>query len=274
MRGTGVDQNDLGIGERVVLLKELNEPVDRVERARTLRRGLSRPGSAIHNDARLGRSRRLKPHVMHVHDTRRDNAPRATAPLKLAVRGKAVRLLAIGLGIGVRRRRFLADAPVIKHLLHAMHPTRRARAPENHVVVLRTVKGAGRPRHAVEQLAANRHEVHHAVLAEQELGRDLRLKEHVQVLERTVGSFFHQILVAIEHVDIGLLVDGLYVLKEQVRLDKVVVVEEAAEVARSGGEARVRVLGDPEIFLELHDLHALIEPRELGDGSLEFLDLG
>ena len=148
-----------------------------------------------------------------------------------------------------------------------------ASAPGDHVEVLRPVEAGVRRGHGIEELATDGHEMNRIVLAEQELGRVLRLEERVHVAElaRLVIQL-DEVLVAVEHVDLAVCVDGLGVLEEEVGVDVVVMVEEAAEVARGRLDATVGVLGDAVVLIERHHAHPCVSPAERVCCSAELVD--
>jgi hypothetical protein len=130
------------------------------------------------------------------------------------------------LGVDLSRRRAGNLAPVIQDARHMMDATRNARCAEDQVVVLRAVEPAAQAAELPEQRLADGETVQHVHDGVQVVRRPVGLEEGLAVL----ASGLDLVLVRVEQVEIVVAARRVGDLRERLRMQFVVVIEERDEL--------------------------------------------
>ena len=178
-----------------------------------------------------------------------------------AHRGHA-RLLRVGLGVAARCRGRLPHAPMVEDAGYVGNAAGLLYGLQRKVVVLRALERGVVKLQVHEEAAAHRKHVTDVVLAGEEVNLELRLEERLYV--RACGV--NLVLVAVEHVRLGIFVHGFGVVEEEVRLDRDVVVDKAHEVTGCRADSRSRVERDAQILVERDAADSLV--RRNGGSNL------
>ena len=190
-----------------------------------------------------------KPQRVQVDDLCGENRRMLAHALQVTFRAQAGGDAPVGLRARICGGRFLAHAQVIEHAGDVVHHARPLDRVENHVVVLRAVEHRRAVRDVLHDRPANGHEVDGVVLAQQVFRRVVRFEEGVHVVTALVIDR-DQVLVAVQDVDERVALEGGGKLEQRVRLEEVVMVEEAQKVAARRLDAAVRILGDAVVAVE------------------------
>lgn len=115
----------------------------------------------------------------------------------------------------------------------------------------------------------HREQMAHVIAGGKQLPAKVRLKEAIE--ELAVPDL---VLVAIEQIRLRVAIDGIDVLEEYARLEDVVMIEEAEEVALRDGDAFVGIARNAVVLVECHHPYAIIVCRARGHSRGKLLVLG